>query len=144
MKEFAEYLRTLGMGDLLRERVATIQRTVKAICPEGLKYIFVSEYIQEDGSRQYEVLHFFSDNYAVEAKNFLTENMFEIEKIGHSIVNLLFDSQEFDLQLPTEKSRLRVRYYTATNLQADFKASRENCTHLLTIVQNCLIPNLKL
>lgn len=139
--EFEEYLRGLGMGDVLLERVTEIERSVRPLCPEELKYVFVAEYVEEGGMRQYEDLFFFSDNYAIQATNFVNRNELDMDRIGKSISSLKIVGEQFDFAAPTEKSRLSVRYYTATALRADLKASRENCAHLLAIVRTCLVPN---
>ena len=139
--EFVKYLTSLGMGDVLLGRVTYLERSIAAVCPEELKYVFADDIVQQDGSRQYQGLFFFSDNYAIAASNFVSQDRFEMDEIGNSIVYLEFDSSEFDFKAPTEKSRLRVRYVTGTQLQAYMSASQENCMHLLEIVRSCLVPN---
>jgi hypothetical protein len=139
--EFEEYLKAVGMGDVLLERVAHLERSIGVVCPEEIKHIFVADYLQEDGIRGYEHLFFFSTNYAIQASNFVNRNEFDIDRIGKSIVNLKLDTKDFDFQVPTDKARLSVRYLTVGHLQAHLKASGENCAHLVTIIRDCLVPN---
>jgi len=139
--ESEEYLRGLGMGDVLLGRVTEIERSVGSLCPEELKYVFVAEYVEEGGMRQYENLFFFSANYAIQATNFASQSEFDIDWLGKSIVNLKLESKEPDLEKVTDKSRLSVRYVTEANCHASLRASGNNCAHLLAIVRSCLVPN---
>ena len=141
--EFVEYIRKLGMADPLTERVIKLERAFRVVSPEEPQAIFVSEYQLEDGTRNYESLFLISKNYLAEFKNFVNSTDFEIDRIGGSITNLLFNSEEFDFDSPpNSKSRLSVRYYTAHTLTANLRASADNCAHLTTIARQFFVTNL--
>ncbi len=140
--DFVEYLKGLGMGDVLVERVESIERSVLAVCPEDTLDLFVGEYIDEDGNRQYEKVFFFTNHYVVESRDFKNTNQFEIDYVRGSIINLKVTADSFDFLQPTDQSRLNVQHYATGELRAEFKASRENCSHLLEIVRRYLVPNL--
>lgn len=138
--EFARYAKSLGMGDVLIERVNEIYARVSTVCPEEITHLVITDNVQQDGTRTYDGLFFFSPNYAIDHKS-LSDDRFELDRIGRRLVNLLVATRDFDLQHPTKKSRLQVRYVTADELVGDMRASGRNALHLITVTKECLATN---
>jgi hypothetical protein len=73
-----DYLTAMGFTESLFERVETIIQSLENICVDEIKDIHVSDFITDDGSRDYDSLWLFSDNFAMEAKQLLTTDNFDI------------------------------------------------------------------
>lgn len=78
MKEkFDTYIEIIGIKGELIDRIKTICEQYKEISTEEITDIFVTDYINKDGSREYENLWLFSDDCCMEANNFITEDSFD-------------------------------------------------------------------
>ena len=67
MMKLDEYLDGIGITtNVLKERVKLVYSVASQMCPEEIEDIFVTDYIKEDGTREYESLWFFSDKYCLE------------------------------------------------------------------------------
>lgn len=139
--ETVDYLQKIGMGDALADRVRTIEKLVLAVLPDEVSLVFVSDYLDDEGNRQYENLYFTTPNYLVEVLGFVSQQTFEIDLIRNNIINLRYESRDYDFKHATEQSRLSIRYTTGP-LSAHLKASRENCDYLLRINREAFLPNL--
>ncbi|MEA1992572.1 MAG: hypothetical protein U9N58_10345, partial [Thermodesulfobacteriota bacterium] len=63
-KEFIDYLESIGIkGGVLLDRIESIYEFYSEMCPDDIVDIFVTDYIDSDGKREYENLWFFSDRY---------------------------------------------------------------------------------
>ncbi len=58
-KGFANYLKTIEGTKSLIDRVRVIYEFYKKLCPEDIEDIFVTDYLTEDKTRNYENLWFF-------------------------------------------------------------------------------------
>ena len=142
-KEFIEYLKSIGITTALRERIETIYEYYKEICSDEITDIFITEYIKEDESREYENLWFFSDKYFMEAKQFITKDDFDIASIEKSIIYWKIEKKDYDFKKATEKSRLFLSAVLNNVVDGDFKASKENCDYLKEIILKYIKVNMK-
>jgi len=142
-EEFIKYLESIGLTETLCKRIETIYEFYKDVCPDEIADIFVTDYITEDGSREYENLWFFSEKYAMEAKQFITKDDFDITPIKNRIHYCRIQKWDYDFKKATEKSRLYLRCDQDTGMSCEFKASKENCDYLKDIILNYILPNLK-
>ena len=69
--EFIKYMESVGITKVLRERIETIYECCKVLCVNEITGIFITDYIKQDGTREYESLWFFSDKNCMEAKQFI-------------------------------------------------------------------------
>lgn len=146
-EEFKEYLASIGIGDTLQKRVAQIYQFYQKICPDEIRAIFVTDYLQADGTRVYENLWFFSERYCMEAKQFVTTDDFDIEPMKNKVTYVQIKKQEYDFEKATEKSRFNVIAYLSIPalgaLHGELKASKENCDYLKDILLKYIKPNLQ-
>ena len=143
-EEFIEYLKSIGLAEALCERIETIYEFYNSgICPDEITGIFVTDYITGDGTREYENLWFFSEKYAMEAKQFIKEDDFDITPIKNRIQYWRIKKQDYDFKKATEKSRLYLIFALDTGVRGEFKASKENCDYLIDIILKYVLPNLK-
>lgn len=144
-EEFIEYLKSIGITEILQKRIATIYEVFQKTCPDEISDIFVTDYIKDDASREYENLWFFSEKYLMEAKQFATRDDFDIMPFKKKIVYWNTVSQDYDFKKATEKSRLSmyIAVLPGREAYADFKAARENCDCLMERILKHVVPNLQ-
>jgi len=143
--EFIEYLESVGITEVLHERIESIQELFRKMCPDEIKDIFITEYTEEDGTREYERLCFFSEKYFMDARNFMTQYDLTINPIKEKIYYLNIKKQDYDFERATEKSRFAVHCLldvAGVNVSIDMKSSKQNCDHLRDIIYKYLVPNL--
>jgi hypothetical protein len=138
----AQYLTAIGMSEALRNRVQEVFEFYKALCPDEIKAAFVTDYIKEDGSREFENLWFFSTEYMMEAKQFVTKDDFDLTPILNKVKYWTLQKSDYDFKKASEKSRLHVHLILNTGISGDLKASKENCDYLKEIILKHIIPNL--
>jgi hypothetical protein len=141
--EFIKYLESIGIIKALRERIETIYELYKGICPDEIIGIFITDYIKEDGSREYENLWFFSEKNCMEAKQFITKDDFDINPIKKRVNYWNIQKQNYDFKKATEKSRLFLRVEFDINRSGELKAAKENCDYLKEIILKYVKINLK-
>ena len=144
-ENFIRYLKAIGLVGPLIDRISSVMDTCQQICPETLTDIFVSEYMKEDGTREYENLWFFSEGYCVEAKSFILTISLDCAPWKKMVVNLRVECKDYDFKKATEKSRLNatfaIRAAPPSGLVGILKASKENCDYMKDILNKYLIPN---
>ncbi len=131
------------MTKTLRKRVETIYAFYTEICPDEIADIFVSEYIKEDESREYENLWFFSSKYCMEAHDFVTKDFFDIELMKNRITWCEIHKQDYDFKRAIKKSRIRLRFSLPRNREGIIKASGQNCDYLKDIIFKYVTPNMQ-
>jgi hypothetical protein len=141
--EFVTYLESIGITKPIQEKIEKVYEFYINICPEEISDIFVTDYIKEDGPREFDSIWFFSNNYIMEAKQFMSKDDFDISPIKGRIVYFSIQKQDYDFEKATEKSRLNLLFGMDTEVKARLKASKENCDFLHNISSKYILPNLK-
>jgi len=140
-KVFKKYLKSIGITNTLKKRIEEIYNFYQKVCPEEITTIFVTDYIKEDGTREYENLWFFSKKYAMEAKRFIGEDDFDMAPIQNQIHYWTIKKNDYDFKKAEEKSRLHLDISFGYDISGEFKASKENCDYLKKIFLKYVIPN---
>jgi len=144
MKEkFTQYLRSIGVPLALDEKIQKAYEFYLEICPDEITDIFVTDYITNDGTREYENLWFFSEKYWMEAKQFITKENFDIVPAQKRVNYWSLEKQNYDFKRATEASRLHLSFQLAATVTGNLKASKENCDYLKDIIIKYVVPNLK-
>ena len=141
--EHREYFLSLGMTNVLLDRVQTIYGFYENVCPENITNVFISEYINEDGSREYISLWLFSETFVMEAKQFVTQDKFDMASYRNVMNYWEIFKHDYDFGNGTDKSRLTLKASTTAHTSFELKASKENCNHLKNVLMNIIIPNMK-
>jgi len=142
-EEFSQYLRRIGITETFLGRIGTIYEFYDEICPDEITGIFVTDYIAEEGLREYENLWFFSQDYCMEAKRFTAEDDSDITPIQNRIRYYRVRKQDYDFKEAGDESRLHLFFGVPPDVTGDLKASRENCDYLRDIILKYIAPNLK-
>lgn len=140
---YSQYLDDLEMTETLKARVDEFYQMYTAICPEEITGILVTDFITDEGLREYESLWFFSDNYTMEAKRFVTEDTFDMATLGNAVVWWEIKKHNYDFAKAGKDSRLHLEFVLCTRITGILKASRENCDHLRDIFTKHVLPNMQ-
>lgn len=138
---FITYLNEINMTETLQNRVETMYDIFNEMCDEDIDDIFVTNYVEDDGTMVYENLWFFSDKYIMEAKNFPTLCDLDITPIKNHINYWNIKMQKYDYQNATPTSRFFLTFRLNTMTDADFKSAGMNCSYLKCIIKKYVIPN---
>jgi len=141
--QFLKYLKGIYLTDVLIHRIDQIIKEYEHLCPDEIIDIFVSDYVKEDGSREYESLWLFSGNYTMEAKEFVNKDDYDITPIKRHISYVSMEKQDFDFKNISEKSRFKIYFKMESDAIGENKGSKENCIYLTNILNEHILPNLK-
>jgi len=142
--EFAPYLASIGiLQGVILQRIKTIYEFFREECGEEIADIFVTDYITEDGSREYENLWFFSDRCCMEAKGFITRDEFDSAPLKNRIVRWEVRKQDYDFKKAIQESRLYLRVFLEEEWAMGLKAAAGNCDYLRDIFRRYVVPNVK-
>ena len=129
-----KYLDSIGITGTLAARVLTIEALYTDRLGVQAEDIFVSEYVQQDDTRIYESLWFFSDSYIMEAKRFPRELRIDIVPIRDNIHYWSAELQDYQFSRTTKKSRMTIEITLGGGAIGTLKASGANCKTLTGLV----------
>ncbi|MCH8994544.1 MAG: hypothetical protein IH959_06185 [Chloroflexi bacterium] len=141
---FKTYLRGIDMTAPLIERTAEVYDFYRPIVNAAIPAIFVSEYVTDEGLRQYDSLWLFTPRLVMEAKSFLKTDDFDFAPIRLKMTYIRFLKEEYDFRRATEKSRLSVQCRDEGSVTYSLRASGANCDRLKDVSLRFLMRNLKL
>jgi len=140
--QFGNYLDTLGMTKPLIDRADAALSFYEQILTEPILDLFVSEYVDGDGSRKFESLWFFSATAVMEAKGFVSEDHYDFCRFEENAVYWIVKRKDFLTEGATEQSRLVVTVNlrdAADTITAGFKASGTNCDKLWAVFKGFFV-----
>ena len=140
--EFVDYLNEIGVTALFQDKANEIYSFYDKLYPDSIQDIFVSEYIDEEGKRQYENLWFFTSTIFMEAKQFLTEDNFDAAPYIKKFKHWTIEKKDYDFEDSTDNSRMKLYVTFATGITGQLKASGKNCHYLKEIFLKYIKPNL--
>jgi hypothetical protein len=140
--EWTTYFKSLGMSSVLVQRATQACEAFSTICPDDIQDLVVSEYINQDGIREFEDLFLFTPRHIVRVTRFAVQDILDADATL-PLGNLLIERTDFDFKQANDKSRLHVRYATMAHFVADLKASGQNCMALTRILRERLVPLLR-
>lgn len=143
--EFTNYLKAIGMTNILIERVESIFSFYQELCPDEITGIFVSNSVKKDGTNVFESLWFFTDSrFVMEAFKFAStdDDSFDILSTEKGVCYCKIDKRDFDFETATDESRLAVEvwYNEIEDLMVTLTASGINCTYLKDIIFRYIKP----
>lgn len=141
-EKFKKYLNSIGITEALTERTEIFYEFFRKRCPEKITGIFVSDYINENGEREYQDLWFFSFKYYMFASDFAVREHLFFGLIKDRVYLWELEKENYDFKRATERSRMHL-IYSIPHAGFDLKASKENCDYLRDIFLRYVIPNLE-
>ncbi len=138
--EFVNYMKAISLSTTLTGRVQSILEVYSGFCPEEIKWMFISDYLTHEGERVFESVYLFSENFAMESKQFASSDNFDFARI-EGIHYVEIKKQDYDLKRSTEKSRLNLRFhFSEKSAYLEMKASKENCEYLWHFFGEYVLP----
>ena len=137
-----EYLTSIGITSVLHERIETVLAFYHDTYDIDIADILVTDYVEKDETRVYEHLCFFSPDYFMDAKNFLSGDNFSITPIAKRPFHLAIEKTNYDFKRATDQSRVLLTC-SCTGVVIILKAAKENCDHLRDIFLKYFVPNLQ-
>lgn len=142
-RDFEIYLNDIGITiDILKKRIEQIIDYASNLCNEQLNDIFIEDYIEKDGTREYTHLRLYYKNYILIAFDFITKFNFALVKAESKIFHIQYKFENYDLKNSNEKSQINILVTFVKTSYADMTASKENCDYLMKIINKYYLPNL--
>lgn len=130
-EEFRTYLQEIGMGTPFQESVSQLISLYSQLTEESVDKIFVSEYVDQDGTRHYENLILLTKNLVFETEHFLTEPKMWAARYHNNVSNLEMTFTDYDFRSATSTSRLSCTFrWDPGDFMLPLKASGGNCDQL--------------
>jgi hypothetical protein len=135
-----EYLAELSLTKTLRDRIATILEWYRALLPEPVARVFVSETVDQEGQHLFESAWVFTESFVCEADDFLHSNSFDAASTSLGITHWRFKFEEYEPGEATSTSRANLSFEFTSGISARLKASGANCEHLYALMKEFVLP----
>lgn len=135
---FENYLKELGInGDLYRKVERVISFYNQVLENNDLLDLYITDIINQDGSRSYVNLWLFYKGFIVEAKNFNTRDDFDCIPLKLNKINYWrIEKTNFDIiDSPKEDSRMKLLVSWRTGVSCELFGTKSNCKYLFAIFQ---------
>ena len=139
------YLESIGITGALTAKVEEVHNFYSQYLGCEINDIFVSEFINKDGSRVHENLWFFNQNFCYEAKLFNNQEDYDCDVIKDNINSFTIKKIDFNIVAneTNENSRMLLEFsFKNSTRGGNMKASKENCRQLSIILKKYIQPNL--
>lgn len=139
--ELTTHLESIGINGPFLKRAELVLDFYEQIFPNQIEDIFVSNYFDKDGNRQFENMWLFSKRFIMEAKNFLQEDDFDSVPLRKQVKYWSIKKTEYNFTDATSKSRMTVDFILLSEINGILKASGENCNYLKSLFMKHILPN---
>jgi len=139
--EWTTYLESIGIQGLFLKRVEEVLDFYQHVYPGQIEDIFITDYFDKDGNRQYESMWLFSKTSAMEAKQFLRDDNFDWVLLKQQVRYWAIKKTEYDFRKASIKSRMSLQFSLIMPVGCTLKASQENCEYLKTLFLKYVMPN---
>jgi hypothetical protein len=139
--EWKAYMMSVGLTEALQKRAEEVLLFFEEIHPDAIEEIFITEYPDKEGNRQYESLWLFSKDDAMEAKRFLHQDNFDSTPLAGQVKYWTVQKTEYDFRQASSQSRMTLQFSLQTGIGGILRGSQQNCDHLKKIFLNHILPN---
>jgi len=139
--EWKTYLETIGIQGGFLKRVQKVLDFYQQVYPKQVEDVFVTEYFDKEGNRQYQNVWLFSSESVMEAKQFLTGDDFDSAPLRRQVRYWNIKKIKYNFRKASTESRMLLDFRLATGDRCELKASRENCDFLKDIFLKHVLPN---
>lgn len=131
--DFTKYYEDIGITEPIINKVNEIITMYKTLIPnQELKGIFITDYIKDDQTRQYESLVLLFSEGVCEAKNFTRDYQIDWGLLNKDKIEYWeLKSKNNKLDSFTDESRLTLEVRFQQSTYIILKASKQNCKYLL-------------
>ena len=143
-EDFVRYLQTIGMAPPLVDRVKLFFTWCSTLTPTKIREVFVSDFIDPDGTRLYGAIWFFTETHVFETGVFTEEESFDCVPLRKRVARWDVSLRDYDLRLATERSRMALNLdFGWPGIAGTMQATRENCDHLTRVLHEWVLPNMR-
>lgn len=141
--ELNEYLKSLEATDVILKRGEKVLELYSQLFANfDATEIFVSEDLNQDKRREWRSLFAFTEEYMLEAKNFVSETDLDVTYLIKSIDYMRMRFKDYEPgKATTIESRFRIDGYFHSEIDFELRASEKNCEKLWKICRTILLPN---
>ncbi len=129
------YLREIGMSRAAVSRAEYLHEIIQRAAPFEIEDVFVNDSVSDEGIRSQQSLWFFGADRVTEFKNMMTNVAFDFVSLAQNQMWIDVSAHEYDFDEVTDNSRLSVTTVIRDRLGFQFKAVRNNCPYLTTILR---------
>lgn len=141
---FEEYFQAIGIKDPIKKRIGYIFSIAKRLEPnEKFENVTINEYLDKEFNRHYESIRFYSENIAIVAHRFLTEEAFVVSNLNQTIPRVQFNVKDYDFTKATANSRIQIlceQHFCDSPMI--LKGTAENCDYIFEVYKRILKPRL--
>ena len=141
---FKTYLESVGItSSAIVSATEAALSIAGEIFPEDFPAIFVNDYVDSDGNRRHTEIELLSSTNLLALYNWNSPADKIIQVVGLSeIRSIQYAVKDFAPGAVSAASRLTVQLTFANSQGWLYKATSDNCTHLLGLVRRYIIPHL--
>jgi hypothetical protein len=135
MTEIARYLRDIGADEKSVSRIEEVMSFYGRMLGDiNVDDVFVSDSMQENGTRKFDSLWLFYPGFACEAKNFLAENDFDLSIVSKdSVIYWRLQAKDFDFQNAGDASKIGFRVDFNNRVNCELSATGKNCGYFMEV-----------
>jgi hypothetical protein len=148
IEAFQEYLQRINITAVAQERITRVLTFLDDLLAqdESVNRIFISEFVDSEGSRNLENLWMFTEKFTYEAKNFLSEIHFDCTILAGNVTYWDLATSDFyplHPAKPSSRVNLNVTFVGGSigALTGALKASGDNCPYLYDVLKKVISPN---
>jgi hypothetical protein len=137
-KTFLAYLNDIGIKDQSYARTDAVYGTARGLINDEIMDIFATDYLELNGTRNYEDFFLFTPGKIIEVNQFMFIDrgkifVNHIDGTHRPAVNLSRNAYEFQNASP--ESRLNVEAIYSDKIEIRLKASGKNCDYLTSLLK---------
>jgi hypothetical protein len=142
IEKFEDYIGGLPLTRVVKERINELLELNSKIKECEIDDIFICEFKNEEGTRNYTSLWLFNEKYCIECKNFMSLYDFDITPYNKRIDYCSITPVNFDFVTPTNQSIINIHFHFGFGIAGNLIATEENCLSALNIYKKYIISNL--
>jgi hypothetical protein len=129
--------------ETIKERAKELIGLAEKVYPGELTDVFASEHRDAEGRQAIESIWLFTGNCVGEIKNVTSgEESYDLTPLRKSVLWVQVSFKEFDLETPSDSSRLTVEFALVGGISGTLRATRGNCLHLFKILKEKFHANM--
>ena len=141
--KFQLYLKKIGVTPSIQVRVEYFHYLCCNMLFGKLSDIFIDDYLNEERTRKYLDLTFFSQHFHFAIPNFLTDDKIYVVYNQNWIDHIAIKVDNYDFKKANDKSLMIIQIFEDLNPIGFYKASQNNCEYLVQILRKYMQPSLR-
>lgn len=142
--DFSDYFTSLGIAKPIFDRIGILYDRALVLVPNfDLEQVMVNDYIESDGTRRYSDLRLYGKEYTFVMPDFVNSDTILVNFNVRDLLSIRVESTDYDFKKATEKSRLHATTLYEFGGKGDLIAAKENCDHLIQVIEKVYKPMMK-